>query len=242
MSKFGKLGKKVKTKDIKRSKRVIRQIAVHCAFTPPDLDIGAKEINQWHKQRGWSGIGYHYIIRRDGTVEIGRDVDYAGAHVHGYNRYTIGMSYVGGAKRSGKKLVSDIDNATKAQRKTIIALSHHLAKIHELPTRDILGHNEFPNVHKSCPNLSMTAIREGQPVQDMKPPYSEPQYQKFRFSKRSLRRLKATGNKTYINQMKSAIKYSPVDITIKQDGTWGEYPTPKEEGERAIKKAIIAVM
>ena len=65
---------------------------------------------------------------------------------------------------------------------------------------------------------------------------------KFRFSKRSLRRLEATGNPKYVAMMKRAIKRSKVDITIKSDGTWAEYQTQTPDGEREIKRAIIKAM
>ena len=63
----------------------IRYLVVHCAATPPEMDIGAKEIDLWHRQRGWSGIGYHFVIRRDGRVEAGRPLDRPGAHAQGFN-------------------------------------------------------------------------------------------------------------------------------------------------------------
>ena len=49
-------------------------IIIHCSATKPSMDIGVKEINEWHLQRGWSGIGYHYVIRRNGDLETGRDL------------------------------------------------------------------------------------------------------------------------------------------------------------------------
>lgn len=76
--------------------RFINQIVVHCADTPAYMDIGVAEIDQWHRARGWAGIGYHFVIRRDGTIETGRPVNKAGAHVSGHNSNTIGICLVGG--------------------------------------------------------------------------------------------------------------------------------------------------
>ncbi len=47
--------------------------AVHCAATPAGMDIGVKEIDRWHRQRGFLKVGYDYVIRIDGTIELGRD-------------------------------------------------------------------------------------------------------------------------------------------------------------------------
>jgi len=74
----------------------IKYLVVHCSATPPSDDIGFTEINKWHKERGWSGCGYHFIIRRDGTIERGRRLNEVGAHTYGYNRVSWGICMVGG--------------------------------------------------------------------------------------------------------------------------------------------------
>ena len=83
--------------------RKINEVIVHCAFTPTDMDIGAAEIKMWHTEapRNWSDIGYHYVIRRDGTIETGRPLSISGAHARGHNANSIGICLVGGAKRDG---------------------------------------------------------------------------------------------------------------------------------------------
>ena len=70
---------------LKRSKRRITEIIVHCTATPEYRDYTVADIRQWHKQQGWSDIGYHYVVYRDGTVHEGRDVDISGAHCTGHN-------------------------------------------------------------------------------------------------------------------------------------------------------------
>ena len=69
---------------------------VHCAYTTATMDIGAKDIDRWHREKGWLGCGYHKVIRRDGTVEDGRPMNKAGAHVRGINRQSIGICLAGG--------------------------------------------------------------------------------------------------------------------------------------------------
>ena len=72
-------------------------IVIHCADTYETMDIGAEDIRKWHvEERGWSDIGYHKVIRRDGTVETGRDIDVSGAHAAGFNSVSIGVCLVGG--------------------------------------------------------------------------------------------------------------------------------------------------
>ena len=62
------------------------------------MDIGAKEIKAWHKGKGWKDIGYHYVIRLNGKVELGRPLEKMGSHVVGYNRDSVGVCYVGGVE------------------------------------------------------------------------------------------------------------------------------------------------
>jgi len=61
-----------------KTPRFVDTLIIHCAATPPSMDIGAKEIDRWHKEQGWSEIGYHFVIRRDGTIEKGRPLRISG--------------------------------------------------------------------------------------------------------------------------------------------------------------------
>ena len=76
--------------------REINLIVIHCADTPKEMDIGVNEIRQWHLERGWNDIGYHFVINRAGFIEAGRPVEEVGAHVKGYNSNSIGICLVGG--------------------------------------------------------------------------------------------------------------------------------------------------
>ena len=69
---------------MKKSTRNIRYLVVHCSATPEGREHTAQDINLWHKQRGFNEIGYNYIVRLDGTVEEGRDVNKIPAHVEGH--------------------------------------------------------------------------------------------------------------------------------------------------------------
>ena len=68
-----------------------------------DDDVSAEEIHKWHLANGWAGIGYHYVIRKDGTIERGRPLDAIGAHTYGYNKTSIGINLVGNFEVSTPK-------------------------------------------------------------------------------------------------------------------------------------------
>lgn len=120
-------------------------IVVHCAATPPTLDIGRAEIDRWHRQLGWLMIGYHYIIRRDGTIEKGRDEAVPGSHVAGYNANSVGVCLVGGVDAKGNPQ----QNYTPAQYAALTKLLRELKA--RYPHAEVLGHRDFPKVAKACP-------------------------------------------------------------------------------------------
>ena len=93
-------------------------IIIHCSATRAEQDITAADIESWHRARGFWTIGYHYVIRLDGTIEPGRDVTLDGAHCMGWNKRAIGICYVGGLDKDGRPA----DTRTDAQRTAWI---HH---------------------------------------------------------------------------------------------------------------------
>ena len=121
----------------KRSSRVITDIVIHCTATKPGYDYTANDIRKMHRAQGWSDIGYHYIVRLNGAVEPGRDVDMIGAHVSGYNAHSIGIAYVGGINSRGKAE----DTRTEAQKASLLALLVELRKLY--PRAKISGHRDF---------------------------------------------------------------------------------------------------
>ncbi len=112
-------------------------IVIHCSATPPSSDIGADEIDEWHRKRGWSGIGYHAVIRRDGEIEFGRPFDDIGAHVKGQNYRSVGVCMVGGVDSKGKSE----NNYTEDQWESLIAIIDMLERAY--PLAKTLGHRDL---------------------------------------------------------------------------------------------------
>lgn len=137
---------------LKKSKRRIDEIVVHCTASKPNVDLNVADVRKMHKKQGWSDIGYHYLIRLDGRIENGRDVDTIGAHVEGHNAHTIGVCYVGGLDKNG----NPYDTRTENQKASLLSLLIDLKKLY--PKAVIKGHRDYPKVNKACPCFN--AIQE----------------------------------------------------------------------------------
>lgn len=125
-------------------------LIIHCAATPADMDIGIEEIRRWHMQRGFKDVGYHYVIRRDGTTETGRTETTPGAHTAGFNLYSLGICLVGGLKKGTTK---GEDNFTEAQWKALAVLLKDLRA--RYPDAEVCGHRDMPKVYKACPSFDV---------------------------------------------------------------------------------------
>jgi len=130
--------------------RSVDYIVIHCAATTASQDIGAAEITTWHRQKGWLDIGYHYVIRRDGTVEKGRQDGVPGAHARGFNHLSLGVCLAGGVAADGKTAE---DNFTPAQYAALGQLVEGL--IAQYPDAEVLGHRDLPKVNKACPSFEV---------------------------------------------------------------------------------------
>lgn len=117
--------------------RKIKHIVVHCTATQEGRNFTANDIDRWHKQRGWKGIGYHYVVDLNGNIEKGRPDWKIGAHVKGHNRHSIGVVYVGGLDRN----LAPKDTRTFKQRITLEKLLKELKR--KYPEAEILGHRDF---------------------------------------------------------------------------------------------------
>lgn len=122
---------------IKKARRRIDAIVIHCTASKPDQDLTADDVRKIHKRNGWSDIGYHYLVRLDGRIEKGRDADIIGAHVSGYNAHTIGVCYVGGLDAKGKPR----DTRTLNQKESLVSLLKMLLAAY--PNAIIKGHRDY---------------------------------------------------------------------------------------------------
>lgn len=131
----------------KKSKRRITEIIIHCSATPEYKNYTAADIRRWHKQQGWSDIGYHFVIQLDGTIEEGRHVDVVGAHCNGHNQRSIGVCYIGGVAADGR---TPKDTRTELQKNALLSLLIDLKGMY--PGATIYGHHDFDK-GKACPSF-----------------------------------------------------------------------------------------
>lgn len=124
--------------------REIKEIIIHCSDTPEGKDFHVEDIDEWHKEQGWHGCGYHYVVALDGTVEVGRHEKNIGAHAKGHNKRSIGVCYIGGRDKDGKTAK---DTRTEAQKRAMLNLITMLKA--KYPDADVFGHDEV--ARRDCP-------------------------------------------------------------------------------------------
>lgn len=117
--------------------RRIDTIVVHCSATREGKDYTVKDIRRWHKDRGYSDIGYHYVVYRDGSIHEGRPLELPGAHVKGHNARSIGICYVGGLDSNGKSK----DTRTPQQKASLLSLIKRLKR--DYPHTRVVGHRDL---------------------------------------------------------------------------------------------------
>lgn len=121
-------------------------IVIHCSATPEGVPFDIDDIDEWHRERGWRGCGYHYVVGLGGEVWRGRECGELGAHAKGYNEW-VGVCYIGGVNSAHEPK----DTRTELQR---IALAELLAALRIVygPV-PIVGHHDLPGVRKACPSF-----------------------------------------------------------------------------------------
>jgi len=124
-----------------------KYIVIHCADTPPKMDIGVAEIRQWHLKNGWSDIGYHFVIRRTGRLERGRPLDAVGSHVKGYNAISVGVCLVGGRQAKSGKPENNFTNEQWHQLYWVVS-----KLVEEYPDAKVVSHHDLDK-GKACPSF-----------------------------------------------------------------------------------------
>ena len=132
--------------------RIITLIIVHCSANREGSALRARDIDAYHRSRGWNGCGYHYVIPTDGTVETGRPIEVVGAHCRQHNRHSIGVCYIGGLGPDGQPK----DTRTPAQRTALLRLLHDLHR--RFPRALIVGHSALDPRKPHCPGFD--AVQE----------------------------------------------------------------------------------
>lgn len=133
--------------------RKIDKIIIHCSATPEGEDFTVAQIRDWHKQRGFVDIGYHYVVYRDGSVHSGRPLSQIGAHCKGQNAHSVGVCYIGGCPPRTVKGWQNLDKDTRtpAQKNALRQLVADLRK--QFPGAGVYGHYQFAN--KQCPSFKI---------------------------------------------------------------------------------------
>ena len=119
--------------------RNIKKLVIHCSDSPSGRGDTAETVHKWHLEKGWDGIGYHYVIDEDGIIESGRPEYWIGAHVQGHNDDSLGICLIGNGHYSPKQCAS------------LIELLEDL--LFKYPTALIYNHHYF-NPEKGCPLLN----------------------------------------------------------------------------------------
>lgn len=134
--------------------RKVNEIIVHCSATREGKEFTVADIDRWHREKGWKGCGYHYVITLDGRVQQGRPEQIAGAHCSGRNAESLGICYIGGCDLVGKSR----DTRTEAQRKSMVTLIRQLMQAHGISIENVRCHNEFST--KACPSFSVQKLHK----------------------------------------------------------------------------------
>lgn len=120
-------------------------------------DTTAADIDQWHREFGWDGIGYHYVIRFNGAIETGRPETAQGAHAKGFNSRSVGICWSGHG---------DIEPPTIEQWNAALNLVRELMDRYRVPLDNVVGHRELPDVRKTCPGKLVSMERFRAALQD----------------------------------------------------------------------------
>ena len=123
-------------------------IVIHCTQTPPNMDVDVEKVTQWHKERGFDTIGYHYLIKRDGTLQVGRDEDVVGAHAVAVNGTSIGVALAGG----GTPDMGWENNFAPIQFQTLKSIIIKLKDKYNI--EKIIGHYQVEE-KKQCPSFDV---------------------------------------------------------------------------------------
>lgn len=123
------------------------KVILHCSATPNYKGVTVEEIDSWHKARGWTGIGYHYVIYTGGRVVPGRAENVVGAHCKGKNTNSLGVCLIG------------TDRFSEQQVDSLIELYDDFYRRYGITPEAWHGHYQFDK-NKTCPGIDMHFVRK----------------------------------------------------------------------------------
>ena len=126
--------------------RTINGIVIHCSASPQGRGDDAEVIHRWHRERGWSGIGYHWVILEDGTRQAGRPEYWQGSHVRGRNADTVGVCLIGEATFQDAQMAALGDTVREL--------------LTRYPDATVYGHCDLDPA-KTCPNFNVGEFIQG---------------------------------------------------------------------------------
>lgn len=164
---------------MRRNRRLTEYVVWHCSATPPSQDIGSAQIDIMHKAKGWDGIGYAMVIKRDGHIETGEDLKKQGAHVKGINSVSVGIVLIGGVDEDGKAENNFTDEEWKAAKHVYEFMTllypdaKHVGHRDMSPDKDGDGRVQRHEFMKDCPCYSVQQWIEGglEAVSDLYAPW-----------------------------------------------------------------------
>lgn len=122
------------------------RVTLHCSDSPNGQKISVDEIRKWHVARGFSDVGYHWVVYPDGTLDPGRPESLIGAHVKGANQGNLGICLNGR------------DKFTRAQFETLDKLLRRIFRQHDILASNLFCHYQFASAvaqGKTCPNIKV---------------------------------------------------------------------------------------
>lgn len=136
-----------------KKRKTTTKIILHCSATKEGMDFNVEDIRRWHKERKFEDVGYHYVIKLDGTIQPGRAEDLVGAHCSGHNSESIGICYIGGVDENKRPK----DTRTLAQKSSMKDLVKSLLDKYHLTIHNVYPHYYF--AVKACPSFDINDFK-----------------------------------------------------------------------------------